>query len=156
MLADPVPGLYDHEVEPQPQSRHRRSIGQRPAIDETVGGGADPSTLPVVHGLLRQAEVASRAPTNLDEHKRLRRTRVDRHDVKLMAADMDVPGQDRPPETRQAIGNQRLGNITGLLGGGALRATGWVCHLPHDRRRPLPATYLMCLWGISGGRGALE
>ena len=42
-------------------------------------------------------------------------TRVDRHEVDLMATDMDVPGQDRPANGRETVGDQRLGGIAGPL-----------------------------------------
>jgi hypothetical protein len=69
----------------------------------------------VVDRLLRQSEVTTGAPADLDDHERLRWTRVDRHEVKLVATDMDVPGQDEPASLRETIRDRRLGGITRLL-----------------------------------------
>ena len=59
-------------------------------------------------------------PADLDDHERGRRARVDRHEVDLMTADMDVPSQDRPARLEQPRGDQAFGTVAGLL----RRATG--------------------------------
>jgi hypothetical protein len=51
----------------------------------------------MVHGLLGQAERPAGPPADLHDDERARRARVDRHEVKLVATDMDVPGQHDPP-----------------------------------------------------------
>ena len=45
---------------------------------------------------------AGAPPADLDDDERRRRARVDRHEVELVAADMDVPGQDGPARRRRA------------------------------------------------------
>ena len=52
--------------------------------------------LSVIHGLLGQAESARGSPADLDDHQRGWRTRIDRHEIQFVAADMDVPGQNGP------------------------------------------------------------
>ena len=98
--------------------------GQRPTVEQAVRGGPDPRSLAVVDGLLGQPELAAGAPADLDDDERRRRTRVDRHEVELVATDMDVPGQDGPASLREPVGDERLGGITRLLGRRPPRSPG--------------------------------
>src|SRR6476469_4725302 len=71
--------------------------------------------LPVIDALLCQTETARRPPAHFDDDERARRTRVDRHEIELMAPDMDVPGQDGPTGLDQPGEDQRFGGVTCLL-----------------------------------------
>ena len=51
---------------------------------------------------------------NDDEARRW--ARVDRHQIELVATDMDVPGQDRPAGLGQPLRHERLGSVAGSLG----------------------------------------
>ena len=82
----------------------------------------------MIDGLLRQAEVAASPPADLDDHERGRRARVDRHEIELVATDMDVPGQDGPTGFREPRGDQRFGGITRPLGRRSYRFAGSVRH----------------------------
>ena len=72
--------------------------------------------LPEVDGLLREAERPGRAEPDLDNHQAPRRARVDRHEIELVATDMDVPGQDRPAGHGQPLRDEGLGVVAGSLG----------------------------------------
>jgi DNA-binding PadR family transcriptional regulator len=121
-------GLHDHKVEPQRQMRQGRAIGQRTAIEQAECGRPNAGALAVIDRLLWQAEPASGAPADLDDHERGRRTRVDRHEIELVATDMDVPGQDGPTGFREARGDEALGGITRLLCRRPHRVVGSVRH----------------------------
>ena len=85
-------------------------------------------SLPVVHGLLCQAVVTAGPPAHLDDDQRGRRTGIDRHDVDLVTADVDVPGQDSPAAGGQAVGDEGLGGIAGLLRRCPLLVAGSIRH----------------------------
>ena len=78
----------------------------------------DMRPLAVVDGLLRQPEAPRRSPADLDDHERGRRTRVDRHEIELVTADMDIPGRTVQPDAEKADQDQQFGGVTCLLGGG--------------------------------------
>lgn len=120
--------LDDHEIEPERQVRHRLAARQRTSIEQTVGRRANPRSLAMVNGLFRQAEGSARSPADLDHDERGRRTRVDRHEVELVATDMDVPGQDGPTGFRKARSDERFGGITRLLGRRSRRVAGSLRH----------------------------
>ena len=82
----------------------------------------------MVDGLLGQAVGAAVPPADLDDDERSRGTGIDGHDVELVAADVDVPGEDRPAGIGQAIGDEGLGGIAGLLRRGPLMIAGSVRH----------------------------
>jgi hypothetical protein len=130
--------LDDHEIEPERQVRHRLAARQRTSIEQTVGRRANPRSLAMVNGLFRQAEGSARSPADLDHDERGRRTRVDRHEVELVATDMDVPGQDGPTGFREARSDERLGGITRQLGRRSRRVAGLICH----RRMVASGAYL--------------
>ena len=138
MVPDPVAGLHDHQVESQRQMWDWLTVGQRTAIEQAVGGGPDPRPLPVVDRFLGQAERTSGPPADLDHHERPGRTRVDRHEVDLMATDMDVPGQDGPTGVRETHRDDRLGGIARPLGRRSRRSAGLVRHGGSVARGPYP------------------
>jgi hypothetical protein len=74
------------------------------------------AALAEVERLFGESEVASAPPADLDHHEHRRRTRVDRHEVELVATDMDVPGEDGPARFDQPMSDQSFGGITRLLG----------------------------------------
>jgi len=124
MMPDPRRiGLHDDEIEPEAQPRQRTPVGKASRGDHRPGRVAHVTPLPEVDGLLREAERPRAPQPDLDDHelRRRRRARVDRHEIELVATDMDVPGQDGPTGVRQAGGDQRLGGITRLLCRGPLR-----------------------------------
>ena len=115
MVAHPIPGLHDDQVEPERQPRHRRSIRQDASIEQPVRGRPDTDTLAMVDRLLGQPEVPAGPPADLDDDQGRGRTRVDRDEVELVATDVDVPGQDGPAGVRESRSDERLGGIAGLL-----------------------------------------
>jgi hypothetical protein len=82
----------------------------------------------VVDRLLREAEVATGTPADLDDDQCRRRTMIDRHEVELVPTDMDVPGQDRPAGVGEARSDEPLGGITRLLRRRSIRCAGSVRH----------------------------
>ena len=128
MVAEAIAGLDDDQVEPERQPRHRRSIRQHAPIEQPVGGRPDADALAMVDGLLGEAEVPAGPPANLDDDERRGRTRVDRHEVELVATDMDVPGQDGPAGVRESRSDERLGGIARLLCRRSSRFAGSVRH----------------------------
>ena len=67
-------------------------------------------------------------------HERRRRTRVDRHEIELVATDMDVPGHDGPTGSQETDQDQRFGGVTCLLSSGPSRRDGRAIHtamMPH-------------------------
>jgi hypothetical protein len=108
-------GLHRDEVEAERKRRNRRPIREWRTVEQGVGGTAQMAAFAMVDGLLRQAEVAATTPADLDYDEVRRRARVDRHEIELVATDMDVPGQDGPAHCGQPVGNQRFGGITRLL-----------------------------------------
>ena len=124
----------------------RLAVGERPAIEQAVGGGTDPRPLAMIDRLLGETVVAAAPPADLDDDQRRRRTRVDRHEIELVATDMDVPGQDGPTSFRQARCDQRLGAVTRQLGRRSHRVAGSVRHLAM-----LPAGTYLRLTGVSRG-----
>ena len=148
MVPEPVSGLDDDEIEAQRQARHGFTVRERAAIEESVRGRADPRPLAVVDRLLRQTEVTTATPADLDDHEGRRWTRVDRHEIELVTTDMDVPGQDGPTSFRQARCDERLGAVTRQLGRRSRRVAGSVRH-----PAMLPAgTYLRLTGGEPGAR----
>src|SRR5262249_32051684 len=85
-------------------------------------------TFAMVDGLLGQTEVALRPPANLDHDEGGWRTRVDRDEVDLIPADVDVPAQDRPARTLEAFGDERLRGIARPLGLGPGPSVGAIRH----------------------------
>ena len=118
MVADAAAGLEHDEVEAEREPRDRCAIGQRPTIEEAVGGLPDPDPLAMIDRLLWEAEGTVRAPAHLDDHECRRRTRVDGDQVDLVPADVDVPGEHRPSGCLESGGHERLGGVSGTLGVG--------------------------------------
>lgn len=107
--------LRDDEVEPQRQPRHRRPIAERAPFHECERRGAEPSQLRPVDRLLGEAEVAPRAPADLDDHEG-RARRVHGDEVELGSADADVPAEDVPARALEVVRDDRLGRVTRSLG----------------------------------------
>lgn len=107
----------DHDdVEAKAELRERAAVRQRPGRDDRPGGVAEVTALAEVDRLLGQPERPARPEANLDEHQARRRARVDRHEIELVATDMDVPGQDRPAGLGQPLRDEGLGIVAGSLG----------------------------------------
>ena len=105
-------GLDGNDVETQRKRRNRRPIRERDAVEQRVRRTAQVPSLAVVDRLLSQPEVAAASPADLHDHEHRRRTRVDRHEVELVATDMDVPGQDGPAQVAQPRTDEGLGGVT--------------------------------------------
>jgi hypothetical protein len=130
-LPSPVARLDDHEVEPDRQSRDGATVRQGPAIEQSVRRLPDTSPLSMIDRLLCEPEATRASPANLDDHEGRRWTRVDRHEIEFVTADMDVPGQDGPTGLDQSVQDQRLGGVTRQLGRGPVRIGRW--HIHEDR-----------------------
>jgi hypothetical protein len=107
--------LDDDDVESGRQRGQSSPVRQRPVGEHRPRGVADPPTLAVVDGFLRQAEASRGAEADLDDDESARRARVDRHEIELVATDMDVSGQDGPTLRRQAFCDEGLGAVAGPL-----------------------------------------
>jgi RecB family exonuclease len=91
----PRPGFDDDEIDADRQRRQRDSVWQA-VLEKPANRRAEMAALAVVERLLREPEVSATSPADLDDHERRRRSRVDRHEVKFVTTDMDVPGEDGP------------------------------------------------------------
>ena len=69
----------------------------------------------MVDRLFGESEITPRPPAHLHDHQGGRRARVDRHEIELVSADVDVPGKDRPAGVDQPLGDERLGGVARLL-----------------------------------------
>ena len=117
----------DDEIDADGEARHRRAAWQ-PIGQEATDSRAQVAPLATIEGLFRQAEVAPSSPADFDDHQAGRRARVDRHEVKLVATDMDVPGQDGPARFRQPRSDERLGGVTRELRRRSRPSVGSVLH----------------------------
>ena len=100
--------------------RSRQPVRRRPDARCACGGRRSPQA-----GRSRRPA----APADLDDHERRGRTRVDRHEIELVATDMDVPGQDRSSRPRpDERATSVFGGITRLLGRRPRRVAGSVRH----------------------------
>jgi hypothetical protein len=115
MVAEATVRLEDDEVESERQSWQELAPGQRPAVQEAVGAGADPRALAVIHRFLGQPEVARAAPADLDHDQSPWRPRVHSHEVKLVATHAHVPAEDRPAIGFEATCDVVLRRIAGPL-----------------------------------------
>ena len=138
-VPSPVARLDHHEVEPEWQPRDGGAVGQTSAIEQAVGRLPDPRALSVIDRLFGQPEATRTAPAHLDHNQGRRRTRVDRHEVEFVTADMDVPGQDGPTGLDQPVQDQRFCGITRQLGRGPGRVGRWHIHADRLARDPHPA-----------------
>ena len=120
--------FHRDQVDPDRQSRDRPSVGQA-VLEQPADGRPQVGTLAVVEGLLGEAKIPPAAPAHFDDHEGSGRTRVDRHEIELVATDMDVPGQDGPACFAQPSSDQILGGVTRQLSG---RSTG--CGAPTIHR----------------------
>ncbi len=109
--AGPCPRLDDHEIHSDRQSWDGHPAWQA-VLEQAADSGAEMAALAVVECLLREAEVTPAPPADLDDHEHRRRARVDRHEVELVATDMDVPGQDGPAQVAQPRTYEGLGGVT--------------------------------------------
>ena len=108
--------FHGEQVDPDRQPRDRPAVGQ-PVLEQPADGRPQVRSLAMVEGLLGEAEVPTAAPADFDHDQARRRTRVDRHEIELVATDMDVPGQDCPALLAQPSGDQLLGGVTRQLSG---------------------------------------
>ena len=106
----------------------RFAVGELAAVQQPEGCSPHPRALAVVDRLLGQAKGAADTPANLHDHERRGRTRVDRHEVKLMTTDVDVPGQHGPAGGRQMVRDQLFGRVTRALCCGPLGIVRWFGH----------------------------
>jgi hypothetical protein len=120
--------LNHHEVEPQREARKTLTTRQSANLDQRIGRTPEVRSLAMIDGLLGESEVAARAPAHLDDDEEGGGTRVDRHEIELVATDMDVPGQDGPAALGQQDGDQLFGGITRLLGRRSCPSSGWTSH----------------------------
>ena len=110
--ASPGPApVRRRQVDPDRQLR-RPDAARQAVLEQPADSRPEVSPLAVVEGLLGQPEVAAPTPADLDDHEGRRRARVDRHEVELVATDMDVPGQDGPARFGQPRRDERLGGVT--------------------------------------------
>ena len=121
--------FHGDQVDPDRQSWDRPSIGQA-VLEQPANCRPQVGSLTMVERLLGKAEIPSAAPANFDDDQARRRTRVDRHEIELVATDMDVPGQDGPTFFAQPSGDQLLGGVTRQLSG---RSTGGGTPTIHSR-----------------------
>jgi hypothetical protein len=82
----------------------------------------------MVDRLFAGSEVACRSTPDLDDHQVSRRTRVDRHEIELMATDMDVPGEDRPTLGSEPVRHESFGGIADELCRGPVAIRGMGVH----------------------------
>lgn len=121
MMADPRPDiglarLDDDKVESEAQGWEGPSVRQRAGRHHRPGGIPEMAALPEVDRFLGQPERPGCAQADFDDHESLWRARVDRHEIELVATDMDVPGEDRPAGLRQPFRDEGFGTIAGSLG----------------------------------------
>jgi hypothetical protein len=107
-------GFDGDQIHPDRKSRERSCVMEA-VLEQSADCGTQVAALAMVEGLLGKAEVASAAPAHLDDDEERRRTRVDRHEIQLVATDMDVPGQDGPARFAQSRGDKLLGGVTRQL-----------------------------------------
>ncbi len=116
-------GFDDDEVEPQWQVRQTRSVGENAAFEQAVRRGSHSRPLPMVDGLLGQAELATRPPADLDGDQRAWWTRIDGHQVELVSTNVEIASQDRPTCVDQAARDEILRAVSGSLGSGSHPST---------------------------------
>ena len=106
-------GLDDDQVESQGQVRHRRPVREDATLEQAVRGGPNARAFPVIDGLLRQAERPDSLRQRTSTATRVRGgPGIDRHEVELVATDVDVPGEDDPACRGQTVGDQGLGAVS--------------------------------------------
>jgi hypothetical protein len=118
--------LDDDEVEADGELRKGRSVRKPSELDESPGRGPDAAALAVVDGFLTGSVFPRPAAPHLDNDELPRRARVDRHEIELVATDMDVPGKDRPAGGSEPVRHERLGCVAKelCLGPVAIRGLG--------------------------------
>jgi hypothetical protein len=110
-MPDLAPWFDCDKVKAKWEARDARSVGQHPAFEQPECRRANADSFPVIDGLFGEAEVAGRSPANLDDDERGGWAWVDRDKVDLVAADMDVPGEDGPAGFGQSVRHQRFGGV---------------------------------------------
>lgn len=118
--------LDDDEVEADGELRKGRSVRKPSELDESPGRGPDAAALAVVDGFLTGSVFPRPPAPHLDNDELPRRARVDRHEIELVATDMDVPGKDRPAGGSEPVRHERLGCVADelCLGPVAIRGLG--------------------------------
>ena len=108
----------------------RRRAARTPLAQVALACGGRPSPPP--------ARSRGGVATGPRRPRARRRTRVDRHEIELVATDMDVPGQDGPARLDQPVSDQRLGGVTRQLRRRASVEPAQVDPPPSPRRRRSP------------------
>ena len=88
-----------------------RPSGSEPASRSAPDGPPERRPLAPVERLLREPEVPAAAPAHLHDHQLGRRPGVHRHDVQLVPAQAQVPGEDRPARGLEPDGDQPLAGV---------------------------------------------
>jgi hypothetical protein len=87
VVTQPRSRLHRNQVEAKGQLRDGRAVRECAAIAQCEPRLVEASPLAMVDRLFRQSEVTPAPPSNLHDHERRRRTRVDGDQVKLCPAD---------------------------------------------------------------------
>ena len=124
MMAEATAGLDHDEIEPERQVGQERTVRQGATLEESIRRRPDSRSLPMVDGLLRQAEIAVGPPADLDRNERPRWPGVHSHEIQFVPANMHVPCQDRPAGRRQTRRDELFRSVTGSLSIGAHAGNG--------------------------------
>ena len=117
------PRLDRDHVDTGSRPRHRRPIGQLTALADDPQRAAQTPDLVPIHGLLGQAEVPPRSPSDLDGDDRAGRSRIDREQIDLGTFDTHLVTEDPPALQGQSIGDESLRGITAELVRGSHQGT---------------------------------
>ena len=98
MMAEPASWLDHDQVEAEWEHGHWLAVGLPPGVPELESGAMQARPLATIDGLLGQAEVAPRPPSDLDDHERRRRSRIDGEQVDLRSADTELPPEHPPAQ----------------------------------------------------------
>jgi hypothetical protein len=104
--------LEDDEVHPHGERRDSAAVREPAGSPDGGTGPPQSKELAAVDRLLRQAEVAAAAKTDLDHHEPGRWPRIDSHDVELGTADVDVAPEDVPAMSGELSRNALLRPVT--------------------------------------------
>jgi hypothetical protein len=144
-------GLDRDEIDPNWQLR--QGLAVRQAIpDQPPKRQPQVAPFAVAERLLRQPEVAAPAPADFHDHERRRRARVDRHEVELVATDMDVPGKDGPARVAQSGRDELLRGVTRQLSRRPAGPGAWIVHGRSVAGGPHPPIIASSRGGSAGSR----
>jgi hypothetical protein len=97
--------------------RQDAAIGESSIGAEGVHGPIEPADLGLVEALLLGPEARRSAAADLDHDDHRRRAGIESHDVELVAADTDLPGEDDPSLATQLVSGHGLGGVAGTAAG---------------------------------------